>query len=153
MILALRINKAILKCTAIVVGINLKPDLNSTDKPSAEDNMPSARQNYSCFFAAPPWQQPPMGQLPQLPPQEDLPCFLSFTMALIIKNTITANIRLIIIVAGIGFSSLLISVLLLNLYRFGKLVCFLIGSCHKEYYCRQEQHCKYNAHNIAASDK
>ena len=43
MILTLRINKAILKCAAIVVGINLKTDLKRTNKPSAQDKQPSAR--------------------------------------------------------------------------------------------------------------
>ena len=37
LILTLRINKAILKCAAIVVRINLKPDLKRTNKPSAQD--------------------------------------------------------------------------------------------------------------------
>ena len=44
LILTLRINKAILKCAAIVVGINQKPDLKRTNKPSAQDKQPSARQ-------------------------------------------------------------------------------------------------------------
>ena len=40
-ILDTRINKAILKCAAIAVKINLKDDLNRTNKPSAQDNRPS----------------------------------------------------------------------------------------------------------------
>ena len=58
-ILDSRINKAILKCAAIAAknklksnfecaaiaaGINLKADLNRTNKPSAQDKQPSARQ-------------------------------------------------------------------------------------------------------------
>ena len=42
-ILDSRINKAILKCAAIVVRINLKLDLKRTNKPSAQDNQPSAQ--------------------------------------------------------------------------------------------------------------
>ena len=42
-ILDSRINKAILKCVGIVVGINLKPDLKRTNKPSAQDKKPSAQ--------------------------------------------------------------------------------------------------------------
>ena len=48
MILDPRINKAILKCAGIVVRINLKPDLKHTDKPSAQDKMPPARQTAVC---------------------------------------------------------------------------------------------------------
>ncbi len=59
------------------------------------------------------WQQPPIGHAPQFPPQEDLPCFLSFTMDLIIKNTIAAKITQIIIVAGIGLSPFLIPIYLI----------------------------------------
>ena len=48
-ILAPRINKAILKCAAIAEKINLKPDLNRTNKPSAQDKLPSARQKTFLF--------------------------------------------------------------------------------------------------------
>ena len=47
-ILDSRINKAILKCAAIAAEINLKADLKRTDKPSAQDKKPSARQNAVC---------------------------------------------------------------------------------------------------------
>ena len=53
MILTLRINKTILKCAAIVVGISLKPDLKRTNKPSAQDKMPSARQKAVCKTESP----------------------------------------------------------------------------------------------------
>jgi hypothetical protein len=53
--------------------------------------------DYDCL-----WQVPDMGQLPQLHPQEDFPCFLSFRIRATISTTSPISARLIRIVPALS---------------------------------------------------